>query len=307
MRNSTYRPRLVSLEDRIGPGSIHGALDASLVLNLDPALATSLTREDADNLVPVNLGSSDQTAAAVAGVAVLGSAQDGQLQRSAGDGLILLGHDPLQNALDQVHLANGIGTQGVTVVNLGFLPDSVVSTNDGSLSVSFGNDPPTDGWDNVAIDGSGNVSGGQSDFHIGAATLTATFHFTVQLRAQSDLSGTYDVTTGIMTASLNLDAKITSNDAPGFNNNTCIIPQQTLNLDTVSDPLGVNFSADGQGRETGTIVDHTVPLDAIPHGACGSFVGIDYADEINGNLGLPSGSGHNLFQLNTAIDQPIGP
>lgn len=316
LRNPSYRPRLVSLEDRVAPGTVIGTLDTSLALTLGPALSASLDQDHTDQVVPANVGASDSTTTAGTGdlTSVNGQAQSGRTGQSMGDlltpALNSLGN---QDVLNQIHLMNGLdgngqaGADGGTVVNIGILPNSSISTGGGQFSTSFGDDPAIDGWDNVFVGSDTTVAAAQSDFHIRSATFVISgFHFVFQLSVTSDLSGSYDTGSGSATLSFGLSAQVTSPDAPGFDNNNCIIPATQLNLTTDTDQ-GVQFSQDDQGREVGVVIDNQAPVAGIPHGACGSFIGLDYADTINGNLGIPSAAGQNVFNLHLSLDQPIGP
>ena len=207
---------------------------------------------------------------------------------------------------------NGDNNQGLPpppahrqYVNFGYLSGSFLQVNNQS-PFTFGSDPPTDGWDHISINPHGKVEGSSKHFHVGAASITAGgFHFMAQLEAVSKLSGTYDPSTGNSSVSVTLDVHITSTDAPNFNNDTCRVPANALNLTTDN---GTPFTTDPNDptREIGTVVDNTFAAPAIPHGTCGSFIIVDYADQINTQLGLPSPSG-NTFSLNVAITPAIGP
>ena len=187
------------------------------------------------------------------------------------------------------------------VVTLGVLPGSSIMV--GSAAYSFGQDPPTSTFGNVLVADNGTVSGAQSN--ISFAPIDVDFGFGVivhaQLGAQSDFMGTYDRNTGSLAAAADFDLKLTSN-APGFNNDTCIIPTTTLNLST--DNLGGSACSGGNC----TVVDNSFVVSAIPLGACGSFILIgDYARFINDNLGLPSPSGANILSLVLRMDPPLAP
>ncbi len=192
------------------------------------------------------------------------------------------------------------------VVNLGALPGSSIKV--GTQVAPFGQDPPTSTLNNALITddgtGAGTLSVSQSDISFAPVEAPVPgFPFVVraELRAQSDFLGTYDRNTGSSTGAADFDLKITSN-APGFNNNTCIIPTTTLNLST--DDLGGSPFAGG----TGTVVDNSFVVSAIPLGACGSFIFFgDYATLINNQLGLPSLTGNNTLIMVIRMTPPLAP
>ena len=112
--------------------------------------------------------------------------------------------------------------------------------------------------------------------------------------------GAYDRNTGSFAAAADADLKLTSN-APGFNNNRCIIPTTTLNLST--DDLGGSLFSGGNG----TVVDNSFVVNAIPLGACGGIVA-NYTFLINNALGLPSLTpGNNTLILVIRMDPPLAP
>jgi hypothetical protein len=202
---------------------------------------------------------------------------------------------------------NGLGGGGDIqplddVVNI--LVHSGSSIQIKSQNFGFGDEPPTSYVNNVTVtddgSGAGTMSAAMSDvvfkpieFNIGPAHGFAT------LRAQTDLSGTYDRNTGSATATLDMDVHLES-DAPNFDNVNCNIPRGTLNFTT---DAGTPFSGGA-----GMMVDNTFVVDAIPHGACGMFFGNDYADIVNSFLGLPSqNSGDNVLTLNLTMDPPLAP
>jgi hypothetical protein len=192
----------------------------------------------------------------------------------------------------------GINVQGGDIVTITVQDGSYIQVGNNN-PITFG-DPTTDMFNNTSIDPDGNVFVARSDIQFGATTLTfAGMPFTVQLRAQSDLNGTYDRGSGSATATVALDVKITNNTLPNFNNNTCIIPATTLNLTTDN---GTPFSGGA-----GTMVDNTFAAPAIPRGACGNAGFVDYAQLINQNLGLPSDAGNNVISLNLQMDPSLPP
>lgn len=175
-----------------------------------------------------------------------------------------------------------------------------ISINDGSFVKTLADDSV---FNNVTVTddgtGAGTIAVAQSDiqFAPGFDTIMG-FMFTEQLRAQSDLNGTYDRNSGSSTATVIVDLKVTSN-APGFNNNTCILPQATINATT---DAGAAYSGGA-----GTLVDNTIALGSFAHGSCGFFILVgDYADRINATLGLPSASG-NVVRLPNAMDPALPP
>ena len=177
---------------------------------------------------------------------------------------------------------------------------SSISINNGSFVKTLTDDST---FNNVTVtddgSGAGTVTIAQSDIQFAPSSDTFLgFTFVEQLRAQSDLNGTYDRNTGSSTTSVNIDLKITSN-APGFNNSTCILPQITINANTDN---GVAYSGG-----VGTLVDNTFAVGRFAHGSCGSFILIgDYADRINAQFQLPSPSG-NVLTLANAMNPALPP
>ena len=175
------------------------------------------------------------------------------------------------------------------VISLDVLPGSSISV--GTQSFPLGDDPPTSAFNNVSVGDDGTVFGAQADISfVPIDGMMAGFTFHIQMRPQSDLAGTYDRTGGSLTASVAFDLKITSN-APGFDNNNCIVPASAFSFST--DDIGGSTFSGGQG----IIVDNAFVVNAIPPGSCGSFFGTDCARLINGNFGLPSPSGNNMGSL----------
>jgi sugar lactone lactonase YvrE len=175
------------------------------------------------------------------------------------------------------------------VVKLDIVPGSSIRV--GTQVISFGQDPPTSTINIVSITDDGTGAGtlfvAQSDISFApVAVVAAPFVVYAELRAQSNLTGTYDRHTGSVTATGDFDLKLTSG-APSFNNTTCIIPASTLTLST--DAVGGLPFYSG----TGTAVDNTFLVNAIPADRCGSF----YTNFLNLNLGLPSPSGANTLAL----------
>jgi hypothetical protein len=177
---------------------------------------------------------------------------------------------------------------------------SSISINNGSFVKTFTDDAT---FNNVTVTddgtGAGTITIAQGDIQFAPSSdMFFGFTFNEQLRAQSDLNGTYDRNSGSATAAVNIDLKITSN-APGFNNNTCVLPQITINATTDN---GVAYSGGA-----GTLVDNTFAVGSFAHGSCGSFFLIgDYADRINAQLHLPSPSG-NVVTLANSMNPALPP
>jgi hypothetical protein len=120
------------------------------------------------------------------------------------------------------------------------------------------------------------------------------------------VNGTYDRATGIAAANVMLDTKITSDNAPMFDNQHCIIPTTSISLST-ENTNAVRFTTIGQYGD-GTVVDNTFVVDRIPAGACGGNAVLNWTDIINNQLGLPSlNPGDNILTLHLRMDPPIGP
>ena len=196
-------------------------------------------------------------------------------------------------------LASGLALAD-DVVTLGVLPGSSIQVRDNAYPL--GQDPPTSTFNNVSVADDGTVFGAQSDISFTPIDVNVSgFVVHIELRAQSDLMGTYDRNTGSFAAAADFDLKGTSN-APGFNNNTCISPTTTFNLST--DNLGGAVFSGG----IGTVVDSTFIVNAIPLGRCGSHIIFgDYARLVNQFFGLPSPSGANTVSLILRMDPPLAP
>src|SRR6266849_6471691 len=199
-------------------------------------------------------------------------------------------------------LASGIAFAD-DVVRVDILPGSSIRL--GVNVVAFGQDPPTSTLNNVSITddgtGVGSLLVARNDISFAPIDLVVSFYTVhAELRAQSDLIGTYDRRSGWLTAAGDFDLKLTSN-APGSNNSTCIIPATTLAIST-DDAGGWSFVS---GK--GTAVDNTFSVNAVPHGRCGSYVAFDYADLLNVNLSLPSRSGANTLALVMRMTPPLAP
>jgi hypothetical protein len=178
---------------------------------------------------------------------------------------------------------------------------SSISVNNGQFAKTFTDDSA---FNNVTVTDDGSGAGAvfiaQGDIQFAPSSDTFFgFTFNEQLRAQSDLNGTYDRNSGSATASVLVDLKITSN-APGFNNNTCILPAIAINAAT---DTGVPYSGGA-----GTLVDNAFAVGQFAHGSCGSFFLIgDYADRINGQLHLPAAAGTNALTLANSMNPALPP
>jgi hypothetical protein len=193
----------------------------------------------------------------------------------------------------------GINVQGGDVVTITVQAGSYIQFGNAS-PINFGG-TTTDMLNNASIGPDGDVFVAQSDVHFGMTTISFEFQdYTVQLRARSDLTGTYDRGSGSATATVTLDIKFDNTSLPGFDHNNCIIPATQFNPTTDS---GTPFSGGA-----GTMVDNTFAARAIPHTACGGTGGfIFYADSINQHLSLPSDAGNNVLSLNLQMDPSLPP
>lgn len=308
LRRERYRPTLMDLEERAVPGTVLTRPDLSATLG--SALASALDATGTD--------------------AIAVASYEAQVHSQLGENSVVdvgdqsaASQSPVEHPLDLLALPDVSllpagdlnGDHGQTlppppankqIVDLGFLPGSYLQVGNQS-SFPFGNDPPTDGWDQATLNAHGKLKGALSHFHVGAASITAAgFHFMAQLEALSKLTGTYDTATGNSSVSATLDVHITSMDAPNFDNDNCKVPATTLNFTTDN---GTPFATDPNDptREIGTVVDNTFAAQAIPHGSCGSVAFVDYADAINTQLGLPSDAGNNVFSLTVSITPAVGP
>ena len=104
-------------------------------------------------------------------------------------------------------------------------------------TLSFGDDPPTVFINNVNIAADGTLFVSQSDLMVPFNVTFQGFHFTITIRGASDGQGTYDRGSGSASLSAMLQTKITSSDAPFFNNDNCIQPATPVNF-TTDDPMG---------------------------------------------------------------------
>jgi hypothetical protein len=309
------------LEDRSIPGSVLTRPDLSAALGSTLTLALDLTGTEALAVIPATaqdqhtqpaqMDAGDQTDYPPVAVGDLSQFQNlnsfGNLDTLHGLNTQVDPSSQLINLPAKHGQGNPPPPGGGDVVELGFLPGSSITIGTNS-PITFGNDPPTDGVHNVSVGFDGTVFASQGDFYISSREFVIVgYHFEVQLQAQSDVTGTYDRTSGSATVNLALSVQITSPDAPSFDNNNCIIPATQLNMTTDN---GTLFSLDPNDstREVGTAVDNTFAAQAIPNRACGVYQGlVDYAQVINTQFGLPSGSGNNNFSLNLSMTPPIGP
>jgi hypothetical protein len=306
MHKSDYRPRLITLEDRVVPGTtLANSLDPSLMLTLGSSLS-ALDREllstGAESQV-ADLGRANVGAAipaAVTGADLLVQVAGNQASGSLGNAAIGLG---TANMLDSSHLLQlqqgfGIHSQGATVYDFAIVPGSglIVNNNDQGLD---GRNPPTDFYHGVSIGSDGTVFAAQQDDPIFFRTVSGGgSHFDLRFRMRSDMNGTFDSSSGSMSVTVAQDVKIDSMDAGGFDGTNCSTPVITLNF-TTNDPSGNPFTFDNQGVGHGTIGDNIFGQDAIPYGACGGIPGFtDWATAINLTFGLPAPAGTNHFWLN---------
>ncbi len=162
--------------------------------------------------------------------------------------------------------------------------------------------PPTDVLQNVNILPNGAMIVNNADLPvIQVSAVVSGFNVTGTVIWLSNLRGTYSEATGKMTAKARFQLHVTS-DAPGFNNSNCKVP-----------PVGINMSTDKPGAAAflngeGTIVDNTAIVNAVPDSACGSFLFVDYSDEVNSYLNLPSlTSGDNILTLRLRMTPSLPP
>jgi hypothetical protein len=319
MRELAYRPRLVDLEDRVAPGSI-------LLNSLDASSLFTMGSLDRDLLVPADQGVVGmQRPAEFATSALISGGVDLSLitpdfqftspaTASQGNASLLMNQDlGLKGIASQLQIGavigGGIYSQGGDTVNLGVLPGSSLSINNGALNESFGDDPPTAVLSNAFIsnDGSGAGTIFVSQDQIGLPTFTFNYQgYTIYatLVPQSDGTGTYDRNTGDAEATFSFNVHVTGN-APG--ERPCDSPLISLDALTANDG-GQQFFTNDAGFGEGVLVDNTAALGSFSHGACGGipFV-IDYADTINGQLHLPAPAGTNVLTLHIQMDPSIGP
>lgn len=187
-------------------------------------------------------------------------------------------------------------------VSIGILSGSSISIRNGCRVQAFGEDPPTSMLNNVLITDDGTLTVAQSDIFFAPFDFVVSgFNVHAQLRPQSDGSGAYDRASGSSSANLIVDIKITSN-APGFNNNNCIVPATSLAVST--DNTGGSLCSGGNC----TLVDNTFVVNAVPPGSCGSFLGINYTNLVNDNICAPSlNPGDNVLTLVVRMDPALDP
>jgi hypothetical protein len=190
------------------------------------------------------------------------------------------------------------------VVGFGLAPGSLIQIK--STQLKFGGRPKAPHFNNVTItnDGSGNgtIFIAQNNIQFPSFSYTISgVDLNVDVLVQSDLNGTYNYNTGQATASLKLSAHATSN-AYGFDNTNCILPTVSLNGST-DNTGGMTFSGGN-----GIIVDNTFTAQAIPAGACGHGIFLDYTQIINDFLGLPSlNPGDNILALHIIMNPALTP
>ncbi len=303
LRKTPYRPTLMHLEDRAVPGTVLTRPDLA-ALGTTLALSLDLSGSDAIAVASYEAQLHDQTGVDLSDHTAATGGVTAPVQNTP----VL--DDPLQVAANDL---NGNDGQNVPpppahrqYIDLGFLSGSFLQIGNQS-PITFGSDPPTEGWRHVSINPHDKIVGNAKHFNLPPYQAQALgYNFNVQLEDLSKLTGTYDPTTGNSSASVTMDVWITSPDAPNFDNTNCKIPATTLNFTT---DAGTPFATDpnNPGREIGTMVDNTFAAPAVPTGACGSLGFVDYASVINGYFGLPSPSGSNTFSLSVSITPAIGP
>src|SRR6516164_2800003 len=291
MLKSGFRPRLADLEDRVAPGSVLAhSLDPTSLFTLgalDRELFPAADQPVLDTARAAEFRTPGLNAAAVDLALTTPEVQSSPAPAAIGMGAVLMNRDlSAGNISNQLRIASVIGgshSQGGDTVNLGVLPGSSLSINNGAVQETFGDDPPTAVLQNVFIsnDGSGAGSIFVSRDQIGLPTFTImysgyTIHAT--LVPQSDGTGTYDRNTGDAEAAFSFNVHVSGN-APGERD--CDSPLIALDALT-GNAGGQQFFTNDRGFGEGVLVDNTAALGAFSHGACGGipFV-IDYADTIN--------------------------
>jgi hypothetical protein len=318
MHKSDYRPTLVTLEDRVAPGTtLANALDPSMLLTLGSSLSAldrDLLNASSENRVAdlggTNVDSVSQVALTGADLPIQRASN--QAAGSLGTSSLQLGDGMFQDASHLLQLERGLGggihSQGVLLYNMNDQqPGTFIRVNCTDIT-----DPTTcaynsdlgvpgisDTFNNVNIGSDGSVFVAQSDITYADRQITVTLQgnpYDIQIffRAQSDINGTFDPSSGSMTISFNLDIYLTSNGPdpmrrlPNFDNTNCIVPAASLNM-TTDDTGGAQFVQSNDGSMQGIVIDNTYLAHAIPSGNCGGipFV-VDYADAFNAGFGLPS-------------------
>jgi hypothetical protein len=310
MRKSRYRPELTRLEDRLPPGDMGLGMLFQPSLVLDPShsllapdnlVSPTVTGISGGAAIPADAG----TVAPAAPAPVNGNGAPSRPADSSSAAALPadpLKQDLLTPVMTSLGSSGGSSTRsgrGFDIVTMTIQPDSFVLV--GSLATTFGT---TATINNVYVGFDYNVYAAQGDIHLPSADATFMgFRVHIDLRAQSDLFGLYfrDVPnySGFMYIYQMLDVKLTSPDIPGFDNDNCIQPVTTLNMDTLQ---AIPFSGGDGWTE-----DSYFNSDAFPHGACGSFFGQDWADAINQAVGLPSSPGNNVIGLHIIMDPALPP
>jgi len=310
MLNCGYRPRLVHVEDRVAPGALLSALDG-----------TSLFFGESFDCLPRH--SEDPEVAGVVLVAEVGdraaaspAANDINIPGKPGrEPLDFSNPVPIVRAIDDGIFQDVLGGDTVAIR---VLSGSSVSINSGPMHGDIGDDLGTLSLQNVRItndgSGAGIISVAQQDIGIPQFTfrlsipLVGTVHFAVQIWPQSDGSGTYDRNSGSATMVISFRAHLDSNDAPGFDHNSCNSPVFSLHVSTDDPNGGQPFATNVQGVEEGTLVDSAFFLGGYARGTCGNFIVLgDYALFLNDQVHLPAPGGSNSLTLHVNFDQSIGP
>jgi uncharacterized repeat protein (TIGR01451 family) len=124
-----------------------------------------------------------------------------------------------------------------------------------------------------------------------------TFNFRIRITANSDATGTLNPLTGQTTlnANLRIDIDPQGGSPPGFGGDCRITPISVALSTSKSGGVAYNTST---GRVT--VADHNF---SVPGAAgCGSFLGTNYNDEINGAVGIPTSDTDAVI---TAVTNPI--
>jgi hypothetical protein len=325
MRKPSYRPRLDRLEDHVLPGSmLTGALQPLGFLGLDatlsdqsgltgltapgqPAvLADGITSAPSAPVAPANAAPLPASSAAPLTAPLAPDLGTGTLAAPLGGSTNPVNADLLTAVLPHQQGGGGGGINPQDdVVSVGALPGSYFLEGTNGTPATFGEDPPMYPYlyTGVNITDAGTFDVSSSDIYIPTIYANlAGLYVSTQPQLLTDVTGTYDRTTGISTATFTMQLYIDSNQ-PNFNHQNCIVPPTTINLST-EDPSGTGIRfLDGLG----TIVDSQFGLQAIPNHSCGSFFGIDYTGEINFALGLPSPAGTNNLTINMVMDPALPP
>ena len=307
LRKAHYRPPFMRLEDRSVPGTVLTRPDLSAALGTTLAQSLDLTSNDVIAVASYEAHLQSQSGVDLGDHTTAQSRDVAPIQNTNQ----LVNADPLLLPSDSLNGDNGQNLPPPPAhrqyIDLGFLDGSFIQIGTQS-PITFGSDPPTEGWTHVSVNPHDKLVGNSKHFNLPPYMATALgYHFNVQLEDLSKLTGTYDPTTGNSSTSVTMDVYITSPDAPSFDNMNCKVPATTANFTT---DAGTPFSTDPNDptREIGTAVDNTFAAQAIPNRVCGVYQGlVDYAQVINSYFGLPSASGNNTFSLHVSITPAIGP